>query len=170
MLTGTLRLLAALTIASATFACAQAPAGAPDATSAPQQRRPAPPPTNLKVLPKDLTGQQVRDIMHGYERQLGVECEHCHAQNPATGRNDFPSDANPMKERARIMIKMTAEINSVYLTQLTDPKPENPVDCGTCHRGAAKPALFVPPPRERPAGPPPGAATPSSAPAAPPAH
>jgi hypothetical protein len=175
MLTRFLRLLAALSLATASVAFAQAPATTPGATPpVGQQRRPAPPPTNLKVLPKDLTGQQVRDIMRGYERQVGEECEHCHAQDPTTGRNDFPSDANPMKERARVMIKMTADINAVYLTQLTDPKPVNPVDCGTCHRGAGKPALFVPPPRERPAGPPAGApattAPASSAPATPPTN
>jgi hypothetical protein len=168
MLTRSLRLLAALTISAATVAFAQVPATTPGATPAPQQRRPAPPPTNLKVLPSNLTGQQVREIMHGYEQQLGVECEYCHAQNPATGRNDFPSDAKPMKDRARVMIKMTADINAVYLIQLADPKPENPVSCGTCHRGAAKPALFVPPPRERPAGPPAGA--PANPPATPPAN
>jgi len=169
MLTRFLRLLAALSLATASVAFAQAPATTPAAPPpVGQQRRPAPPPTNLKVLPKDLTGQQVRDIMRGYERQVGEECEHCHAQDPTTGRNDFPSDANPMKERARVMIKMTADINAVYLTQLTDPKPVNPVDCGTCHRGAGKPALFVPPPRERPAGPPSGA--PAAPPTPPPAN
>ena len=169
MLTRFLRLLAALSLATASVAFAQAPATTPAAPPpVGQQRRPAPPPTNLKVLPKDLTGQQVRDIMRGHERQVGEECEHCHAQDPTTGRNDFPSDANPMKERARVMIKMTADINAVYLTQLTDPKPVNPVDCGTCHRGAGKPALFVPPPRERPAGPPSGA--PAAPPTPPPAN
>jgi hypothetical protein len=121
------------------------------------------------VLPKDTTGDQVRTIMRGYEGQLGVECEYCHAKDPATGRNNFASDANPKKDIARIMMKMTASINGDYLTQLTDPKPENPVTCGTCHRGAAKPTLFVPPPRERPAGLPPGA-PPAGAPATPPSH
>jgi hypothetical protein len=169
MLTRSLRLLAVLSLATAAVAFAQAPATTPGAPPpAGQQRRPAPPPTNLKVLAKDLTGQQVREIMHGYEQQLGEECEYCHAQNPATGRNDFPSDAKPMKDRARVMIKMTADINAQYLTQLADPKPENPVTCGTCHRGAAKPALFVPPPRERPAGPPSGA--PAAPPTPPPAN
>jgi hypothetical protein len=131
-----------------------------------QQRRPAPTPTNLKVLPKDTTGEQVRTIMRGYEKDLGVECEYCHAKDPATGRNNFPSDANPKKDVARIMMKMTANINTEYLTQLTDPKPGNPVTCSTCHRGMAKPSVFVPPPpkpREGPPGPP--AAAPTTPPA-----
>ena len=49
--------------------------------------------------------------MHSYEGALGVECEFCHARNPETKRNDFASDANPVKDKARLMIKMTATIN-----------------------------------------------------------
>jgi hypothetical protein len=110
------------------------------------QRRPMPPPSNLKVLPKDMTSQQVVAIMRNWEGELGVECSYCHAKDPATGRNNFASDANPMKDRARVMMKITSTINSEYLSQLTDPKPTNDVNCGTCHRGMAKPSVFVPPP------------------------
>jgi len=107
-----------------------------------------------------MTGQQVVELMRVYERQLGVECEFCHFRDPATKRNNFASDANPMKDRARVMMKMTASINTDFLTQLTDPKPEHPVDCGTCHRGMSKPAVFVPPP--------PAPRTPSPTPPTPP--
>jgi photosynthetic reaction center cytochrome c subunit len=129
---------------------------------APAQRRPIPPPTNLKVLPKDSTGQQVVTIMRGIAGDLGVECTYCHAKNSETGRPDFASDANPMKDRARVMLKMANAINTEYLTQLTDPKPDNPVTCGTCHRGMAQPQVFVPPQRERHAAPPAAPATPQS--------
>jgi hypothetical protein len=100
--------------------------------------------------------------MRGFERDLGVECAYCHSRDSATNRPNFASDANPMKDRARIMMKMASAINKEYLTQLTDPAPGNPVTCGTCHRGMAKPSVFVPPPRERPASPP------AAAPATPP--
>jgi len=126
-----------------------------DTASAPPQRRTIPQPTNLKVLPKDMTGQQVIQIMRHFTGDLGVECSYCHAVDPQTRRPNFASDANPMKDRARVMIKMTTAINQEYLTQLTDPKAENPVSCGTCHRGMAKPSVFVPEHHERPAGPPP---------------
>lgn len=125
----------------------------------PAQRRQIPAPTNLKVLPKDTTGPQVIAIMRGFEGDLGVECTYCHAKDPATGHPNFASDANPMKDRARVMIKMRNAINAEYLTQL-DPKPDNPVTCGTCHRGMAQPSVFVPTPHEhRPATP---AAAPST--------
>jgi hypothetical protein len=132
----------------ATAALAQEPA--PPAGPAPaRQRRPMPPPSNLKVLPKDTSGDDVIKLMRQYEGDLGVECGYCHAKDPATGRNNFASDANPMKDRARVMMKMTHTINADFLTQLTDPKPGNPVTCGTCHQGMAKPAVFVPKPQER---------------------
>ena len=105
-----------------------------------------PAPSNLKVLPKDMTAQQVVTIMRGYERQLGVECEYCHAKDPATGRNNFASDANPMKDRARVMMHMSEEINQHFLTQLKTPPADQQVSCGTCHRGNAKPLPFVPTP------------------------
>jgi hypothetical protein len=141
-----LRLLLVLSLSTAAFAQTPTPPAGDQAPPGARVRRPIPPPSNLKVLPKDMTGQQVVAIMRDYERQLGVECSYCHAKDTATGRNNFASDTNPMKDRARVMMKMTASINADYLTQLTDPKPEHPIDCGTCHRGMAKPAVFVPPP------------------------
>ena len=133
---------------------------APQSGAAPAQheRRPIPAPTNLKVLPKDMTGEQVIAIMRHFEADLGVECTYCHAKDPATGRPNFASDANPIKDRARLMIKMATAINTEYLTQL-DPKPEHPVTCGTCHQGMPEPMPFVPKPHEHehPSGPPPAA-------------
>ncbi len=134
-----------------------APAQQPGAAPAPGQRRAIPQPTNLKVLPKDMTGPQVIAIMRQFEGDLGVECSYCHAKDPATGRLNFASDANPTKDRARVMMRMTSTINSEYLTQLTDPKAESSVTCGTCHQGMPKPMPFVPKPHERPSGPPPAA-------------
>jgi Photosynthetic reaction centre cytochrome C subunit len=87
--------------------------------------------------------------MHQYEADLGVECGFCHARNPETKRNDFASDANPLKNTARIMIKMTSDLNAKYLTQLSgDHKSDDPITCGTCHRGMSHPAVFVPKPHD----------------------
>lgn len=155
MVSRSLSLLAVGSLLAVSTAFAQANGNAP------AQRRQAPSPTNLKVLPKDTTGPQVITIMRGFAGDLGVECTYCHARNSETGRPDFASDANPVKNRARVMMKMTSAINTEYLTQLTDPKPGNPVTCGTCHRGMSKPSVFVPQPRERPA------AAPAAAPATP---
>ena len=148
-----------------------APAQTPDATSAdaphpPRQHRPHPKPVNLQVLPMTYTGDQVIEVMHKFERELGVECDYCHAKNPnpspTTGHLDFASDANPMKDRARLMMRMNDAINQHFLTQLKPPA-EHEVSCGTCHRGNAKPTVFVPPPDEdHHQGPPPSDPPPST--------
>jgi hypothetical protein len=133
-------------------------------------RGPRPKPTNIQALPKDISGDDVIKLMHAYEQELGVECEYCHAVNPDTHRIIAASDANPKKDKARTMIRMTDEINTKYLAELgTEPgKPAPaPVTCGTCHRGAAHPAEFVLKPERGPGGPPPSAAPP--APVKPPA-
>ena len=140
-----------------------APAAAPAAQIARPPRGPRPNPTNIKALPKNITGDEVIKLMHQYEGDLGVECEFCHARNPETKRNDFPSDANPVKDTARMMIRMTDDLNTKYLTQLEDRRTADPITCGTCHRGMAHPAVFVPKPHE-PANRPPAATAPSTPP------
>jgi LSD1 subclass zinc finger protein len=123
-------------------------------------------PKNLKVLPDNT---DLRKVMRGYEGALGVECAFCHTVNPATKRPDPPSDANPVKEVARSMIRMTDDLNEKYLSQL--PKAPNldadaKIECGTCHRGHSKPEAFIPPPRPEGNRPPGAAAPPAGAPPA----
>ncbi len=151
---------AAAFLAAALFAVstvAQAPQSAdPHAPGgAGHPHPPAPKPTNLKVLPKDLTGDQVMDIMHGWEAQLGTECTTCHAVDPnkkmPNGRPalNFPDDSKKEKETARLMLKMTMEINQKY-TSMVESSHDNAeaakkVTCGTCHRGHLDPPAYVPP-------------------------
>lgn len=124
---------------------------------------PYPKPTNLKVLPKDLTGDQVRQIMHGWAGSLGVHCDTCHAVDPhkigPNGRPElnFPDDSKPQKSSARLMFKMVQDINGNYISMVTE-KPDVKVTCGTCHRGHLDPQPFVIP-EENHGGPhaPPGA-------------
>jgi hypothetical protein len=119
-------------------------------------------PKNLKVLPDNT---DLRAVMHGYEGALGVECEFCHAVNPATKRPDPPSDANPVKEVARSMIRLTDDLNEKYLAQLPNAPnldADAKVSCGTCHRGHSKPEAFVPAPRPE-GNRPPGAGAPPAA-------
>lgn len=143
MVTRSLLILAVSSLMAASAAFAQT------GENAPAQRREPPAPTNLKVLPKDITGAQLIAIMRGFTGDLGVGCNFCHAEDPATHRPNFASDANPMKDRARVMIKMATAINAEYLTQLDNPKAMSKVTCGTCHRGMSTPPEFVPQPRQR---------------------
>jgi hypothetical protein len=136
-----------------------------------------PAPTNLKVLPKDLTGQQVRDIMETWAGSLGVHCDTCHmadASNPGPNgrpRLNFADDSKPDKNIARIMYTMTQQINGDYISKASalDPDGMNmKVTCGTCHRGHEMPEAFVVPKEEPRGGPGAGQGTPPAG-AAPPA-
>ena len=155
----------------AVSAISQAPQTAPGA----HPHFTPPPPTNLKILPKTLTGEQVMEIMHGWRQQLGVECNTCHTVDPTkkmpNGRPamNFPDDSKPEKETARLMVKMTMEINKTY-TSMVESKQNNEasakqVTCGTCHRGKFDPPAYVPPPdheHEHHDAPPAGGETPGA--------
>ncbi len=94
---------------------------------------------NLKVLPKNISHDDLDKIMDGFKFALGVKCNHCHAsqeQNPK--KLDFASDAKPEKETARNMMRMTAKINKKYFNA-TEAYVQ--VECQTCHRGKATPEI-----------------------------
>jgi hypothetical protein len=103
-----------------------------------------PKPTNLKVLPKDISGDDIDKLMHRYTQDLGAPCGYCHEQNPQTKQIDFASDENPVKETARFMIKMNDDINTKYLAQLGDRRYAEPFTCGNCHQGQVDPPAFEP--------------------------
>jgi hypothetical protein len=102
-----------------------------------------PAPTNLKVLPNNLNGAEVRAIMHQWEDQLGAECSACHARDPKSlGPNGLPQlnyadDSKPEKSRARLMYTMVDDINTNYIGRIEGSGL--PVSCGTCHQGNLKP-------------------------------
>jgi Photosynthetic reaction centre cytochrome C subunit len=120
----------------------QQPAGGP-----PRPPRTYPAPTNLKVLPKNLTGQQVHEIMEKWEGSLGAHCSTCHTPDPkdigpnGRPRLNFADDSKEEKATARLMYKMTEDINVNYVSKM--PNSEAPVTCGTCHRGHLGPEPFV---------------------------
>ena len=104
-----------------------------------QQQQPAP--TNLQVLPKDMTAAQVIPIMQGIAAGLGVACNYCHV-TAAGGApaNDFPNDMKPTKKTARTMLLMVRDINSKLGSELGKPAAEvTQVGCVTCHRGVPIP-------------------------------
>jgi hypothetical protein len=137
--------LVAAAIAAAT--AAQTTATPPGATAPPPaESRVYPAPTNLKVLPKDLTGQQVHEIMEQWSAALGVYCNSCHVEDRnnigPNGRPmlDFSDDSKGMKLAARTMYAMTEKINTEYVAKIDGSCI--PVTCGTCHRGQMSPEPF----------------------------
>ncbi len=149
---------------------------APPAGGAPGGRpmRSFPAPTNLQVLPKDLTGQQLHEIMEGFAGSLGVHCDFCHAADPKNlmpngrPRLNFADDSKDDKKIARIMISMTQQINADYISKASALDPDSmgmKVTCGTCHRGHEMPEEFVIPKEGGPppaGGPPAGGAPPAA--------
>jgi hypothetical protein len=89
-------------------------------------------PTNLQVLPSDMTGQQVSALMQTVRQALGVQCTHCHVGGPA----DRAKDDLPSKTVARNMLRMVMNLNESMGATMAEPK----VTCFTCHRGVLTPA------------------------------
>ena len=123
------------------------PQSQPGAPPPPPHEMPAP--TNLKVLPKNLTGPQVHEIMEKWEGELGTSCKTCHAADPKNlgpngkPRLNFADDSKEDKQTARKMFKMVEEINANYISKIDSSGA--PVTCGTCHRGHLGPEPFAAP-------------------------
>lgn len=145
-----------IALLSATFysllavaAVAQTPAAQQPPAGTEHHHHDEPAPTNLKVLPKTMTGEQVHDLMHKWEASLGAECSTCHAADPKNigpngkPRLNFADDSKPEKNTARLMFKMVEDINTNYVGKVENSGV--PVSCGTCHRGHLDPPTFSPP-------------------------
>jgi len=101
--------------------------------------------TNLQILPKDISKDKLVDIMKSFTHGLGVRCNFCHEgeEGQPLSTYDFASDKKTEKQEARIMMNMTHDINTKYLSELS--KFGNDiikVKCITCHRGAEQPELL----------------------------
>lgn len=102
-----------------------------------------PRPSNLKVLPKDITHEQLDATMKAFNQALGVKCGYCHAPNKNGEKGlDFASDENPKKNVARYMMKMTKKINKKYFKDYKKDGDLMQIGCGTCHNGQASPAMI----------------------------
>jgi len=103
-------------------------------------------PQNLKVLPKDITPEQLRRTMVGAATGLGIRCWGCHVgtEEQDLTEFDFVSDEKKMKALARVMFQMTMDINQNHLPKIAAIEGEehaSPVRCVTCHRGEVKPKI-----------------------------
>ena len=96
--------------------------------------------TNLTVLPKNVTQEQLVGLMKTFTNNLGVRCEHCHVgQGNDLSQFDFASDARPAKATARQMLALVSSINNA-LNQSMGPGSDGArVTCFTCHRGSRTP-------------------------------
>lgn len=97
---------------------------------------------NLKVLPKDISTMDLSRIMiDDFEDGLGVSCGFCHAEEKDSHKLDYASDEKPEKEIARLMMKMTLDVNEKYF-QVPHPLIGDStlsITCVTCHKGQPRP-------------------------------
>jgi hypothetical protein len=97
---------------------------------------------NLKVLPQNITHDELVATMRGFSRALGKRCDACHAALPGeTNKLDYASDAKDEKRNARKMILMTRAANTQFISKLEHEPTDTPdqVTCWTCHRGKFHP-------------------------------
>jgi tetratricopeptide (TPR) repeat protein len=100
--------------------------------------------TNLKVLPKDISHDELVQTMRGFANALGVRCSHCHVNTKPEDLKtfDFAADDKETKRVARTMMRMTREINASLLPE-TGRTPLRTVACMTCHHGLPQPEQLV---------------------------
>lgn len=100
-------------------------------------------PKNLKVLPKNISHEDLVKTMDGWKTALGVKCSFCHAPSADSTSHhlDFASDAKPEKNMARYMYKMTGKINKKFFKMNKDSNGAiiPTISCVTCHRGNPHP-------------------------------
>jgi hypothetical protein len=116
---------------------------------------------NARVLPADIGADRLRATMVSFSRSLGVRCTFCHVGQEGAPLTtfDFASDANPHKDVARGMLRMTQRLNETDLPAILGASQAPRVTCFTCHRGSSHPERMPPPPAA--AAPPPPQPTPT---------
>jgi tetratricopeptide (TPR) repeat protein len=97
---------------------------------------------NLQYFAKDISRQQLTQRMREFSLALGVRCQYCHTGGDGVSFEgvNFASDEKPAKVKARVMLRMVDDINTVSLPKLPSrAEPRVVVDCATCHRAVALP-------------------------------
>jgi len=102
---------------------------------------------NLKILPKNITKEQLDSVMNNFTASLGVKCNFCHVRTADKKEWNFPADDNKHKLIAREMLTMTEKINKKYFDVTGKGLGASQmVTCYTCHNGKPEPQVTPPPP------------------------
>lgn len=103
---------------------------------------------NLKVLPKDISDEELMQVMHSFEVALNMNCGDCHTHS-ATDPNKMDWAADTKHKQTTIeMMKMVQEMNKQYFGVDGDFKTnylqsQYKVSCNTCHNGHEEPNNMV---------------------------
>jgi hypothetical protein len=99
---------------------------------------------NLKILPKDISNEELDIVMEQFSKALNVDCGFCHIKNKKdTLQWNYAGDEKPEKEITRIMMTMTEKINFEFFDYKISYKKDEvmAVSCNTCHYGSPRPEL-----------------------------
>lgn len=117
---------------------------------------------NLKILPQDISKNDLDSIMDHFTASLGVKCTFCHVKNVVLDKMEFPKDDKPEKLIARKMMLLAIDINKNHFTEIEEEMHENErkeamkisadtieymlqyVTCYTCHQGKERPVNTPP--------------------------
>jgi hypothetical protein len=100
--------------------------------------------SNLRVLPRNISHDELIAVMRSFNAALNVKCGFCHVEIPGQKTpegyqaHNFASDDKEHKRIARRMMRMTEDINE-KLADIGDKEFEN-IQCATCHRGHTHPS------------------------------
>ena len=101
--------------------------------------------TNLKVLPADISRDDLLTVMRDFSFALGVRCQYCHVGGDGRSFDgvEFHKDDDPDKRKARFMLSMVADLNEQILPSIPDrDDPPVRMECKSCHRGLPRPLLL----------------------------
>jgi hypothetical protein len=102
---------------------------------------------NLRILPNNISHEQLIDIMKHFSSSLGVKCSYCHVAKKgeltSEGKPvyDFASDDLHHKRIARKMMRLVQETNE-DLDDIGDRHFER-ISCITYHRGNTQPSMSL---------------------------
>ena len=82
---------------------------------------------------RDLPANELRGVMEGYSRALGVGCDHCHVEG------DWGSDQLLTKLVAGRMFEIEVGMEREFFSS------QDALSCWTCHRGQVTPEMSLPP-------------------------
>lgn len=104
--------------------------------------------TNLKVLSKNITEEDMDYVMETFSVNLGANCLFCHPgkQNGAEFSIDYVTDQLQNKKVARDMLRMTMKLNKKYfnINMTGRMTVRGRIWCKTCHQGKPIPILNSP--------------------------
>jgi photosynthetic reaction center cytochrome c subunit len=90
-----------------------------------------PEPQNVQILTGWNTAQISNYMVQQVSGGLRVDCTYCHVLT----NGNFAEEGNPNKDTARTMMRMVAELNQEWVSQLQVSVGTKQVTCATCHNG-----------------------------------